>query len=205
MKHIFLILTFAAGMWSGPKATINTALQQQLLQMYRNDQYEIEHHSRSNKLKIGKDSVTVTSDSMLRTIHNHMLKQIFDQHGYPGYDLVDTSGAHYFWLLVQHQDADSTFQKSVLAAMKVEVKKGLASGSDYAYLTDRVMVNTGHKQIYGTQMYTDPTTGISAPLPLEYPNKVEQLRMAAGLDSLKKYIHLMNSFYIDSTGTMHNK
>ena len=45
--------------------------------------------------------------------------------------------------------------------MKKEVDKGKASVADYAYLVDRLKVNTGKLQIYGTQMIFNSSSFLS--------------------------------------------
>ena len=46
------------------------------------------------------------------------LKEIVDQHGWPGKSMVGKDGAHAAWLLAQHADADLEFQKKCLALMQ---------------------------------------------------------------------------------------
>ncbi len=81
-----------------------------------------------------------------------LVKKIAAVYGFPGFDLVGKESSHNFWLLVQHSDFDVSFQKKMLKKMKKQVGKTNASGQDYAYLIDRVNLNEGKKQIYGTQV-----------------------------------------------------
>lgn len=83
------------------------------------------------------------TDSLNYTV----LKQIFERYGFPNYDIVGSNGSRKFWLLIQHQDRHPDLQEAVLAKMKVEADKGKASKLDYAYLVDRVKVNTGQQQV----------------------------------------------------------
>ena len=53
---------------------------------------------------------------------------------------------------MQHLDEHPNFQTSVLALMEKEVLNENASKANFAYLTDRVKVNTQQEQVYGTQM-----------------------------------------------------
>ena len=55
------------------------------------------------------------------------------------------------WLLVQHADDDVPFQQMVLGRLEALVNVDETDRSSYAYLFDRVAVNTGKKQRYGTQ------------------------------------------------------
>ena len=84
--------------------------------------------------------------------HTSILKQIIGISGFPGFTQVGKEGSQHFWLLVQHSDDDPAFQKQVLSLMEKEVKKKNASARNYAYLLDRVNINSGLAQVYGTQL-----------------------------------------------------
>jgi hypothetical protein len=83
-----------------------------------------------------------------------------------GYSLVGESGSSRFWAIVQHCDDDVPFQQKVLLLMKKEVDRKNASGRNYAYLKDRVLINLKQKQLYGTQGIPIPKTKKWAPLPI---------------------------------------
>ncbi len=61
----------------------------------------------------------------------------------------DASGQ--IWLMTQHADQDRDFQKHALALMEPLAEAGEVSGSNYAYLWDRVAVAEQRPQRYGTQ------------------------------------------------------
>jgi hypothetical protein len=121
------------------------------------------------------------------------VRKIFFKYGFPNYDLVGTRGSSNFWLLVQHQDSDPKFQDSVLTAMKIEAEKGKASLIDYAYLIDRVKLNTGEKQIYGTQMQLNSDGTSYKTQPVIEPEKLNERRALVGLDTIEEYIKLINN------------
>ncbi len=81
------------------------------------------------------------------------MKQIVSDFGWPTISLVGKKASHMAWLLVQHADEDLKFQKHCLNLMKEAIKKKEVMLPDIAYLTDRVLVNQGKLQIYGTQFY----------------------------------------------------
>lgn len=202
MKEVSLIFFCLFGFLLSVKSAVNPELKQELRRMCDNDQYMLNHGDKPATLKINSDSVFITKQG-LWAIHLKRLKEIFEQYGFPDYNMVDTVGAYYFWILVQHQDGDTTFQKEVWKAMSIKINQGLAAKKYLAYLTDRVLINTGHKQIYGTQM-TDRHAGVwQQPKPIEDPVNVDRLRSEVGLDSLTAYIRLMNSHYIDSAGNLY--
>jgi len=82
--------------------------------------------------------------------------------------------SYFAWFLVQHADKDPKFQKTVLNRMRPLLSKDEISKSDYAYLYDRVAVNTGEKQLYGTQ-----STG-------ECVNDLPEMRPIKDIDNLDK-------------------
>src|SRR5690606_5982636 len=55
------------------------------------------------------------------------------------------------WLLVQHADRDVAFQADVLRILEPFVATAETAQTNYAYLYDRVAVNSGRPQRYGTQ------------------------------------------------------
>ena len=81
--------------------------------------------------------------------HTTRMKEIIAKHGWPGRSLVGEDGAHAAWLLVQH--ADVSFMAQCLPLMERAVSAGEAFAKDYAYLLDRVRMNQGKPQVYGTQ------------------------------------------------------
>lgn len=72
------------------------------------------------------------------------------------YDWIDSRrfgtrvGSH-AWILVQHADRHPDFQALALERMEAYLGEGGVRLRDYAYLYDRVAVNTGRLQRYGTQ------------------------------------------------------
>ncbi len=128
----------------------------------------------------------------LFTSHYQRLSKIFEREGYPGYDKVGKSGAKNFWLMVQHLDKWPDFQLTVLKAMEKEVNNENASPADFAYLTDRVRLNTGQKQVYGTQVKYNTDSCQAYPKQLDQPETVNLRRKQAGLTSLEIYLNQLS-------------
>lgn len=104
--------------------------------------------------------------------------------------------SHNFWLLVQHTDKHPDFQMKVLDSMKVEANKGNATMKDYAYLIDRVKINNGELQIYGTQMDLDSAETSYFPKPVIDPDQLDERRKSVGLSPIEQYIKFMNENYL---------
>jgi len=101
----------------------------------------------------------------------------------------------YTHILMQHQDLHPEFQEEVLIKMKEEADKGKASIINYAYLLDRVKVNTGQLQVYGTQMILNSQKTSYEPEPGVKPDKFNERRRSVGLDTIESYTETMNSRY----------
>jgi hypothetical protein len=113
------------------------------------------------------------------------LVQVIERHGWPGRSLVGEDGAHAAWLLVQHAGRDIEFQKNCLALMK-NAQKDEVAAADIAYLTDRIRIGEGHKQIYGTQLeFQDGRVVLK---PVEDPLHLDDLRRVAGLQPIAAYL-----------------
>lgn len=107
------------------------------------------------------------------------MKKIINKFGWPSTKLVGKKASHFAWLLVQHADHDVKFQKNCLALMEKNT-------IDWAYLTDRILVNKGKPQIYGTQFYKDFTDKL-VPRPIKNLTGLDKRRKSLGLQSFKLY------------------
>jgi hypothetical protein len=101
--------------------------------------------------------------------------------GWPGAPTVGEDGSSAAWLLVQHADQDVGFQERALALLQEAVAAGEASAREAAYLTDRVRVNRGLPQLYGTQFHGRGES--FGPLPIEDAERLDERRAEAGLES----------------------
>jgi hypothetical protein len=130
------------------------------------------------------------------TTHKKRLEEIFEKFGYPGYSLVGEKGSQNFWLMVQHCDSDPAFQSRVLEKLKIEVDNKNADGSNYGLLTDRVKINTGEKQVYGTQVSYN-SLGQAYPKNLADSVNVNKRRAEVGLEPIEEYLNLMTQMHFE--------
>lgn len=103
------------------------------------------------------------------------------------------------WLLTQHADRNPGFQREVLAILEPLVAEKETEASSYAYLFDRVAVNTGRPQRYGTQGRC-VAKGVWAANDLEDSERVQALRDAFELGSLAEYTAHMHRHCADFSG-----
>lgn len=115
------------------------------------------------------------------------LREIIREHGWPGFELVGQGGATHAWLLAQHSDQQLDFQREAVDLLADAVQAGDADPSHLAYLTDRVRMNEGREQVYGTQM-AGMADGSPYPWPIESADQVDQRRREVGLEPLADYI-----------------
>ncbi|TXD81498.1 hypothetical protein ESY86_17780 [Subsaximicrobium wynnwilliamsii] len=173
------------------KVEFNQTLADELSKMVITDQlaaanaYPPESHSNLSleEWKSFKDSVFTT--------HQKRVKQIFDEHGFAGFDLVGEEGSSDFWLIVQHSDHNPEFQLEVLEKMKIEVDEGNADSRIYGLLVDRVKLNTGEAQIYGTQVAYNMQICQAYPRKLADSINVNKRRKEIGLEPLEVYLNDM--------------
>lgn len=118
------------------------------------------------------------------------LGEIFDEHGWPGHDLVGEEGSTAAWVIAQHSDLDLAFQERALELLGEAVDADNASPGDLAYLTDRVAVAKGEPQTYGTQIRCDGKKPVP-PTPIADPDAVDELRTQAGLQPMSAYLKEM--------------
>ncbi len=186
---IILSCIFIAAKSSAQTAKHDTLLIQKIDSMFKDDQFW-----RKEDAKLAKKQPSAYSEETIQqkwaeadSINQIKAKAIIKKYGYPGFSLVGEWSTD-FWAIVDHCDDDIAFQDHVLALMKIEVAKNNAGKEEYALLTDRVLVNKKQKQIYGTQVRTNPKTHKATPFPLKYPKQVNALRKKMGMEPLEVYL-----------------
>lgn len=153
-------------------------LRKQIEEMRKVDQalrfkaLEEQNKRSSKKTSLGTYNYLVYLADLL---HGLKIKEMIKDHGYPNQKKIGQDGMHDFWLLIQHQDQDLLLQKKCLRFCSF-------SGPDFAHLTDRVLLNSGKKQRYGTQ-YTGKldNKGNRILQPLEDPKNLEKRRRSVGM------------------------
>jgi hypothetical protein len=95
------------------------------------------------------------------------------------------------WLVLQHADFDEKWQRSVITRLQDLAKRGRFQKDHLALLIDRVAVNSGQPQIYGSQGKCG-ADGLWHPKPIADPDHVEDRRKEVGLmpmaDNIKRFV-----------------
>jgi hypothetical protein len=97
---------------------------------------------------------------------------------------VGADAAQGAWLIAQHADTQLDVQRLALALLRVAVAEGAAgapTARELATLEDRVAVNEGRPQTYGTQI-ADVADGRPVPWPCTEPERLDELRAGVGLE-----------------------
>lgn len=114
-----------------------------------------------------------------------VVSKILDERGWLGPKTVGKRGASAIFLVIQH--ADLATQLKYLPLMREAVKSKQARGSSLALLEDRVAIRQGRKQIYGSQISRDTSSGEYFVSPIQNPEEVNQRRAEVGLPPLEIY------------------
>lgn len=157
---------------------LNKKLVEDLLVWIKVDQ-ELRFASKDNK-ETGKYLVYLVDAA-----HGYRLRTFIATYGYPTEELLGKEGMDAFWLLVQHQDFDLDLQKDCLLNC-------VFSSFNHAHLLDRVLINEGKKQKYGTQLTKDEQGRVIS-APIEDTVNVDKRREEAGLPLLSEYLNEANS------------
>ena len=104
-----------------------------------------------------------------------------DLEAWPGYARVGADGEAAAWLLAQMGDAE--LQRRCLEYLEIAVDLGDADPMHYACLLDRVRMNVGQPQVFGSQFVDAPGDEL-APWPITAPESVDERRRRVGLPPL---------------------
>ncbi|HQV67249.1 MAG TPA: hypothetical protein PLO48_10610 [Saprospiraceae bacterium] len=173
----------------------NEKLQLELIKMYVNDQYV-----RSNlmtdilqKYNLSKDQVIIDSNGINTDERNReRLKEIIAKYGFPTKKMVGKDAMNGVFFMIQHADGENAWQKSQLTNIKNAVKMGDLDSQSYAYLYDRIKINSGEKQLYGTQFANvDAVNNIVELDKTEDIDNLDKRRMEIGMMPIEMYKKLM--------------
>lgn len=117
------------------------------------------------------------AQAKLDSLNLQLIDQLVKEHGWLGSNLL--TGRNYCWLVIQHQPLE--VQKKYHSLMAKAVKKGEEDPAFLASLEDRMRLNRGKAQRYGTQVDL-----INRRIyPIKNPEKVDFYRAKVGLGSIE--------------------
>lgn len=168
---------------------INLRLAHQIDSMYVLDQ--LPYQQLMQKI-IPQDSVESQSHRAYRRNYTE-LRKILQRHKYPSYALVGPETTQRFNTMVLHCFFDVPFQNTVLELFRQEAAeqpKLLADKRylrDLAYLTDKVLSNSGKPQLYGTQIEYSPERGAFL-RPIQDATTLNKRRAQMQLEPIEEYL-----------------
>ena len=214
LKTLLLILTFTSCEQTKKDSGIGNLEFNEILQNMIDSMAVVDQMP----YKLITSSTNPNRDSLLELQTNIFIsnctlaQEIFIEYGYPGFDLVGEQSSRNYWLVIQHCDSLPGFQQKVLDEMRKHVVVENASDRNYAYLIDRVKINAGLPQLYGTQIQFDTNKGIAFPKSLENSVNVNSRRGEIGMESLEEYLNSatsqhreMNREYYEKKGILKPK
>jgi hypothetical protein len=172
----------------------NKALQIELIKMYINDQTVRGNVLREilSEYKLDEYELTKLDAVSIDKMNRDRLKEIIQEFGFPTRQLVGKDAMHAIFLIIQHADEDQEWQKEQLINIEQAVKRGDVDGQSYAYLYDRIKVNGGEKQLYGTQFKNiDPINKMVELADTEDLENLDNRRMEIGMMPIKMYEEFM--------------
>ena len=147
-----------------------------LAQDLRGEEASLESHSEAENWKDALSHLDESLDRLSRAERDVLCARFFEEKSY--------------------REIAQNFGKSE-SACKMQVKRIMAKLSprqvsqiEVAYLTDRVLLAEGKKQVYGTQVGED-----YKPRSLEDEENVDKRKAAVGLPPLAEYLEEIESFY----------
>jgi hypothetical protein len=112
------------------------------------------------------------------------LRELIAEHGWPDRGIAGEDGSEAAWFIVQHAIGEPTFQREVLRRLDDCANAKGVPLWHAAYLEDRIAMNEGRPQRYGTQWMDDPIDGRVRPWNLAEPEGVNEMRKGVGLGPL---------------------
>lgn len=155
-------------------------IQDQILDMMSRDRKEHKVASKNGNWSKWKE---------IAKANTRNLKKLVAKHGWPTISKVGKRASRAAWFVTQHSDADFDFQRDMLMAIKkaagVNPKDVLKE--NLAFLEDRVLVNSGKKQLYGSQFYVNKK-GELVPRPISNRKNLDERRREYNLPPFSEYV-----------------
>lgn len=159
----------------------------ELDQRYRNQIHYVE-------TKYGRNSKEI--EALYKNMHDGdsinliQVKSILQQYGWLGYNEIGSQANTALFMVIQH--SDQATQEKYLPMMREAVKNGNAKANGLALLEDRVAIEQGRMQNYGSQVLWSDISNKYFVLPLNDPDNVDKRRAAVGLQPLSEYVSNWN-------------
>ncbi|TSD02960.1 MAG: hypothetical protein Athens071426_350 [Parcubacteria group bacterium Athens0714_26] len=134
-------------------------------------------------------------DLKIDQINTENMKKIIKENGWPTISLAGKKASRNAWLLAQHADCDKDFQKKCLSLMLIVFRNNPndIAKENIAYLKDRILINEGKKQLFGTQFITNKQNNKLTPRPIKDIKNLEKRRKEYNLPLFLDYLEMAKS------------
>ncbi len=153
---------------------------------------EKENRLKINSLLKGSGIHSKAYDSLWKLIDSidrrniQVIDSIVDIHGFPDICMVGERAAYTVFLIVQH--ADTSSHRRYFSFIQNSVEMGCFKKSHLAYLTDRILMNSEFKQLFGTQLSWDDSLKTHKLIPIIDTVNIDIRRKLYGLIPLNEYL-----------------
>lgn len=166
-------------------ATLDSVFKDDQVLRLRMGDIEKQHGFESEEMRELIDDMIVKDSINLKKNEN-----ILDNYGWLGPDVIGDNGSITIFLVIQH--SDSVTRKKYLPMMSEAVNKGYANASALALLEDRIALEQGDCQIYGSQIAFDKKSNKYYVQLIKNPQNVDIRRKKVGLQPIKDYVRQWN-------------
>lgn len=198
MNKVIFLLTISLFLFGAPNAQVisfeidsskfNKDIKHSLEEIHKKDQstrFKLIHLIKANATASAIDSAKAV---LLQSDNENIEKvnSIIDQYGWLGPQDVGFTASQGLFLVIQH--ADLATQKKYLPIVQQAEKDRKILSSNLALLEDRIAMREGRKQLYGSQRFTDKSTGKNYIYPIFNPDELDNRRKSMGLPPMKDYV-----------------
>ena len=127
-----------------------------------------------------------------RTDHENLerITSFLDKCGVPNRSEIDDVQRAAIWAVLQH--GPRGVRQAYLPQLEAAAERGDLDAAVIAMMRDRLLVEAGQPQVYGTQVGSNPVTGESFLHPLVDSTTVDRRRAEVGLGPLREYLMRWN-------------
>ena len=146
---------------------------------------------RSKEEKYGRDSkeMHIFWDNILKKDSINLIKvsKILDTQGWPGKERIGVKGTSTIFLVIQHGNQDVKLK--YLPMINKALKNNWLPKKQYAMFYDRLLLEQGKRQIYGTQLAMSKENKKPYILPLDDARNVDKRRAEMGLNTMQENLN----------------
>jgi len=174
---------------SGVAAVADSSLRRDLLRLLAEDQAGREG---LGSAAARGDTVYMRRFLTADSLRSLWLATLVAERGWPVARDVGQEGVHAAFILLQHSP-DTAFQARMLPTVERAAVAGELPAADVAMLTDRVLVQAGRPQRYGSSFRV--VGGRLVADPIDDPAGLEARRRAVGMPAMADYARLLGEMY----------